>query len=494
MRTPRDPDRLIRAFLAEGRTDLADRTYDAVRSDIDRVRQRVVIGSWKEPQMTNASKFAIAAVAVAIAVVAVINVLPSATATVGQAASASMSPSRAAAPHSSRLPSTAEIDPGRYFVPGEWALVQFTLPAGWSSAADGIGAVPLDRTSVTRHSSDGRGFLSLTLSHDVTQVVTDVCVGGNDEQYINVGPTVGALSAAMAMQVERRPSEALAEPTDVMLGGYPAKKLLLTYPNECPGPEGRRIWANGSPGHGAGVLKDATTTIYLVDINGGRQVISSTHRAATEDDLAELDAIVASIAIERAGVHVGCGLTPPWCNVLGPDPMTVEGIPLSFTVPPSGWERFGSISLNKSTHGPQGAEGIIYWTGFPVGAYADPCSPLSSLQADASVADLAAAVAKAPGTELVSGPNDVIVGGHAATNLVVTVREDLGCDPGYFYAWDYSDHRGANWSKTDVGDRIQVWIVDVDGTRLFIAGETHPDASPELAREIQQIVDSIRFE
>ncbi len=61
---------------------------------------------------------------------------------------------------------------------------------------------------------------------------------------------------------------------------------------------------------------------------------------------------------------------------------------------------------------------------------------------------------------------------------------------------------------TDVGDTIRVWIVEVHGTRLFIAGEVHADtgqdASDEnvwtaaekaaLGQEIEQIVDSIQFE
>ena len=60
------------------------------------------------------------------------------------------------------------------------------------------------------------------------------------------------------------------------------------------------------------------------------------------------------------------------------------------------------------------------------------------------------------------------------------------------------------WSATDVGATIGVWIVDVDGTRLFIAGEIARDLVPgnamtdsqriELDQEIQQIVDSIKFE
>jgi len=35
MTTPRDPDRLIHAFLREGAEQLDDQVYDAVRADID---------------------------------------------------------------------------------------------------------------------------------------------------------------------------------------------------------------------------------------------------------------------------------------------------------------------------------------------------------------------------------------------------------------------------------------------------------------------------
>ena len=50
MTARRDPDRLIRDFLAEGQTELADPIYDVVRAEIDRKRQRVVIGPWRFPR------------------------------------------------------------------------------------------------------------------------------------------------------------------------------------------------------------------------------------------------------------------------------------------------------------------------------------------------------------------------------------------------------------------------------------------------------------
>ncbi|HEX5827051.1 MAG TPA: hypothetical protein VFY23_05995 [Candidatus Limnocylindrales bacterium] len=49
MTAPRDPDRMIRAFIGEGADRLADPVYDAVRAEIDTKRQRVVIGPWRMP-------------------------------------------------------------------------------------------------------------------------------------------------------------------------------------------------------------------------------------------------------------------------------------------------------------------------------------------------------------------------------------------------------------------------------------------------------------
>jgi hypothetical protein len=172
----------------------------------------------------------------------------------------------------------------------------------------------------------------------------------------------------------------------------------------------------------------------------------------------------------------------------------VGGVPFSFRVRTGGWERFGSISINKSTVGSQGAEAIIFWTAFPGGDIADPCDnvlhPLGGL--GPSAADLAAAVAKAPGTELVAGPSDVTVGGYPAKHVVLTVRKDLRCDPGFFFTWQDVEG-GALWPYTVAGVTINVWTVDVDGTRLFIEAETSRQAGPELEREVRQIVGSIRF-
>jgi len=197
---------------------------------------------------------------------------------------------------------------------------------------------------------------------------------------------------------------------------------------------------------------------------------------------------------------------------------TVEGVRLSFSVPRSGWEngphrrtggkfRNSGLLISKSTVGGQAAEAVIFWTGFRDGGKATPCAKLLRSAIGGSSADLAAAVARAPGTKLIDGPTRVTIDGRPAQHVVLTVREDLGCEPGYFFSWRPRNVCwGACWlSESSVGNTIRVWIVDVGGTRLFIDAETRthhartgepvpPRVYREVEQEITRIIGSIRFE
>lgn len=170
---------------------------------------------------------------------------------------------------------------------------------------------------------------------------------------------------------------------------------------------------------------------------------------------------------------------------------TVDGVRFSVDVPRSGWEA-RSLYISNNTVPPQSAEVVIFWAGFRDGGEAAPCARLLSAAARGSTADLAVAVAKAPGTKVVKGPSRVTLGGRPAQHVVLTVRKDLGCDPGFFFTWR-PVVAGAFWDGTDVGDTIRLWIVDVNGTRLFIEAETKHGAGV-VQQEITKIVRSIRFE
>ena len=142
--------------------------------------------------------------------------------------------------------------------------------------------------------------------------------------------------------------------------------------------------------------------------------------------------------------------------------------------------------------------GIDFWPSAPDNVYADPCAHTpQSPPPSATAAGLAAAVAAVPGTDLVSGPSSIDVGGRPAQHVVLTIREDLGCKPHDAYLWYDESTGGAKggwrWAE-GLGATYRVWIIDVDGTLVWIDGLYVPGAGPELGQEIEQIIDSIQFE
>jgi hypothetical protein len=171
--------------------------------------------------------------------------------------------------------------------------------------------------------------------------------------------------------------------------------------------------------------------------------------------------------------------------------VTVTGVSLSFVVPNHGWESHQRPYISKSDEGPQGAEAVIYWAGYPDSLSAQRCDAVlrSGLGTPAQVAT---EIATAPGVELVSGPVGVTLDGRPAQRLAVTVQERVGCDPGFFYRWDPFG-AGAMWMATGLGDTISIWIVDVDGTLIFLAVGTHPEAGQRIRGEIDEIIQSVQF-
>jgi hypothetical protein len=179
---------------------------------------------------------------------------------------------------------------------------------------------------------------------------------------------------------------------------------------------------------------------------------------------------------------------------IGRHSITQEGVTYSLNIATSGWESNGTFAIDKAAGGigPTGA-GFIFWTDTPVGIFTDPCAQTKGPALGTSIGDLAAAVAAVPGTKLVGGPTDVTVGGHPAKLVVVTIPEDIGCDPQSFFLW-YAPSAGNARFATALGSTYRVWIVDVSGTPIWIDGETFKGADAGPAQAIQEIVDSIQFE
>jgi hypothetical protein len=177
----------------------------------------------------------------------------------------------------------------------------------------------------------------------------------------------------------------------------------------------------------------------------------------------------------------------------GKHSMTRNGIRLSVTLPTSGWRSELGVFFNKAVGTPEGAS-LLFWDANPIGVFADPCAKEMAPPAGPSAADLATAVSTLPGADLVSGPTDVTVGGHPAKHVVIKVPEDAPCGGGEpeFHLW-YLPTEGDRFISA-LGATMRVWIIDVDGTIVWIDGETYKGAGPGPGQEIQQIIDSIQFE
>jgi len=181
---------------------------------------------------------------------------------------------------------------------------------------------------------------------------------------------------------------------------------------------------------------------------------------------------------------------------VGRHPIKLVGLQASIEVTTTGWISNGQWGIDMGNWGSPGSASFIFWpASAPDNVFADPCTEtLLSPAPGSSAAELAAAVATIPGINLVSGPSEVTVGGYAAQLVVFTVPEEIGCAPDQFYLWEDLDTPGAARYATQPGETFYIWIIDVNGAIVWIDGETYAASGPDAAREVQQIVDSIRFE
>lgn len=306
MTARRDPDRLIQAYLEEGQTELPDRAYDAVRYEIDHTRQRAVFGPWRVPNMSNIGRFAMAAAAVLLVAVVGIYLLPKGGGVGGPAVSPTQAPTAAPSPTAVptlapspsptaaavKLPVNGALAAGTYYI-DDRAMAQaerftFTMPAGWTTSDYGF--IAKDR--------DEPGEVML-IPWVVTHVFSDACRWGT---LVDAGTTVDELVTAL---VEQEGREASA-PSDVTLGGFPAKRIELIVPADldvsmCSNGF-LRYWPDAGPNLSGGLCCNPpgnTDVVYVIDVAGNRLVVVARHYpGSSAENRAELQAIVDSIVIE----------------------------------------------------------------------------------------------------------------------------------------------------------------------------------------------------
>jgi hypothetical protein len=283
----RDDDfiRQLEGYLEEfeGATPLPVSVRDALREELPMTGQ---VG----PRVRLTAGMGVAAAVIALVAFIGFSLLPSSDSP-GSVATPSALPS--ALPVVGGIPRSGAIEPGRYMFRSGPPRVLFTVPEGWISQDDDSQLSDGGRM-ISRYNLSGGGPTLVMSVHDVTHIKANACVGEFNVEWVEVGPAAEDLTAALlSLEGLQR-----SGPTDVTLGGYPAKKIDLVFPSSCPGPEGTLIWADGETTYGFWLLKDGMGTAYVVDVNGDRVVITTFDRGASASDLAKLDAIIASIDIE----------------------------------------------------------------------------------------------------------------------------------------------------------------------------------------------------
>lgn len=133
----------------------------------------------------------------------------------------------------------------------------------------------------------------------VDAIYADACEGSNGE-LMDVGPSVDDLAAALLQQ--RGPLA--SGPIDTTLGGYPATRIDLTVPEgfdlkPCSLESiGLQIWYCAPADKYFVLLPDGIVSVYIVDVDGQRQVFLTGGSATSDEDVRELQAILDSIQIE----------------------------------------------------------------------------------------------------------------------------------------------------------------------------------------------------
>jgi len=297
MTAPRDPDRLIGAFLEDGTDVLPDWAYDEVRHDIHRTRQRVVLGPWREPRMSNLARYGVIAAAIVLLVGAgVVLLRPAPSGVAAPTATERPSPTQTAAASPTLVPGA--LPPGPVTIKDAFEMspveLTMTIPEGASGWTANEEAIAKDYGP----SGDEDGPLIFTWRGGITGTYVDPCFDHTLKQPNPEG--VEDLIAALANQagVSSQP------PVDVTVSGYSGQYVDTTVTQDISkcgnGHDGFWLWDGKNSDRryvqGTGELN----RIYAFDVDGERFTFAVRLPADTTDtDRADVMSMLETLEITR---------------------------------------------------------------------------------------------------------------------------------------------------------------------------------------------------
>jgi hypothetical protein len=298
MTKSRDPDRLIRAFLVQGETDLPDQIYDAVRDRIEHTSQRVFFGPWRTPTMNTYLKAGLAAAAVVVAAIFGLQLLDASRGVGGgptptpQTQAATATPA-ASEPAGDVNPPVGPLSPGtRYAVRRDAITFSFAVPvSGWNSGTFGFTghASTPEHTLVTFFPSTG-----------TPGIFTDPCAHEGLQQFEpSAAGDAEALASLSGVTLVNPPS-------DVTIDGRAGQFVAISVPEDV-GCANTEYWLGHDPTCGIRVectwyptWLGSTLRTWIIDFDNEvrLRIQAETRSPASEDLEQELQQIVDSIQFE----------------------------------------------------------------------------------------------------------------------------------------------------------------------------------------------------
>ena len=174
-----------------------------------------------------------------------------------------------------------------------------------------------------------------------------------------------------------------------------------------------------------------------------------------------------------------------------------------YTIPAEGWMSWtGAFKFGPETDGPSSvvAFGILNVTN----VVQDGCTGHVAVvpPVGPTVDDMATALAALSPFVLTKPPSDVTVDGFRGKHLQLTVPDlELGgsgddteftdCTDGELWSYIGKPLSFANHAYSHPGQSEEIWLLDVDGTRVMIGTFTSPGSSEGDIAELRSILDSI---
>jgi hypothetical protein len=124
--------------------------------------------------------------------------------------------------------------------------------------------------------------------------------------------------------------------------------------------------------------------------------------------------------------------------------------------------------------------------------FSDPCLHVQRTpRIDATVAGWLTAIGDMPHVRT-TNPVRTTIAGYEADLVEITIPESLPCEPDQFYLWQ--DSPSNYWWAAAPNETIRVWVIEVRGQPVAIAGRSFPGTTSDLDAELLGIVDSMVFE